>query len=56
VPLLALFGLAALSEVWQFMSEDRGPSFSDVGTNSAGVATGLLLQMILAWTWATFRR
>ena len=52
VPIVALFSLAALTEVWQFMSEDRGPSFSDVGTNSAGVATGLVLCWLTVRLWA----
>lgn len=51
VPIVAVFGLAALTEVWQFMSEDRGPSFSDVGTNSAGVATGLVLCWLVVRLW-----
>jgi VanZ family protein len=51
-PLAALLALAALTEVLQFLAEDRGPSLQDVATNAGGVLTGALLALL----WAVARR
>jgi VanZ family protein len=55
LPLLCGSCAAAIDETIQIFSPDRGPSIKDVGLDTAGVITGIVLVMILHALIARFK-
>ena len=53
VPILALPGFAALTEVWQVMATTRGASLADIAIDCAGLLAGALawlgMRLLLRW-------
>lgn len=56
LPLVCGFSAASIDETIQIFSPDRGPSIKDVGIDTAGVVTGILLLTILHLLIVKIRR
>ena len=56
LPLMSGASAAAIDETIQLFSPDRGPSIKDVGIDTCGVITGILVLTLLHWLLKRIKR
>lgn len=56
LPFVSGASAAAIDETIQLFSPDRGPSIKDVGIDTAGVITGILVLTLLHWLHSRKKR